>query len=474
AKPESNMVANWIKLSKSNEEIIGARKLGKTLFLCPEDVLKHQVIFPILVPAVNYILKEHGKIDKLILIVTDQKDNRYNFGDTINSGKLIKKIFPGQFGNIKDIELLIVSHVNPYMADLAHEYFKKELPSHAPVNATGKFYPVISAGIPHLNAALHNVAFNLYGRKCYPIQVKQPPQEALRTGSGHGTVEPVSLTPFIRDMVIRMIKTHISRYDYMGAIGVIEEFGELPNAALVKNVLHYAEMRRNLNITEATKFLNAHSSDSTIKALLDEDKSPSLANLLKHMLSLLKIQARNKNIYGFVLNVGTFYENLLRYIAWDVTGIEELKDVSKQQFLSNTTSITGLDSKNGSILCTPKTYSKLIEDKIKQNKAASYKDSYGMLKKFSNVYKIRNKLLHQIAGINEQQLNNLCSNNDKRSIGISLNINQTASLVDFITSALEELLKAILKETSIPNLYNEINEFIYKTLEPDLSNEVKL
>ena len=63
-----------------------------------DDVTNDTLEFPILQPALDYILDYNARIDILILIVTDQPGILRNRDDTIHCGELIEQLIQARFG----------------------------------------------------------------------------------------------------------------------------------------------------------------------------------------------------------------------------------------------------------------------------------------------------------------------------------------------------------------------------------------
>ncbi|MBF0564911.1 MAG: hypothetical protein HQK89_06685 [Nitrospirae bacterium] len=475
-------------LGINTKEKFGARIIASHLlekFKENEDI-ESKLKFPLLMSVIKNVVDKHKSIEKLILVVTDQENPSFCHTDTIHSGLLIKKVFQKKskdshidVSKIKAIELLEVTHADPQRADLAYEFFKTELPKKVPPEKVTFIYPVISAGIPHLNNELHHVSLNLYPGKCQPKQVKQKQTDPILMCDGDESCEinDVDIEPFMRDMAIEVIKTHIKRCDYSGAIDVIERIERLPLSDFAKEILYYAEMCKNFNFDEANQALEKLDKLDRSKFKSDERKQlevkverwkneikeageSSVKELLKHLLSVIKINAKNKWFYFFVVNMGSFYENVLRYITWKVTGIKSLEATNSQFFYP----------KGKKTRCDRSGFCKILNDHLSNpgNDAdiQKYLNIYSKVDNFTPYYDKRNGLLHKIQGVSENTIEDLYKKDTKRKSGIEgCAGTKYGSFIESTVCALEELLKELLGKDYIYDFYDDLNEYVSKLLE---------
>lgn len=86
-----------------NLRAISERLLDRYRDQYDDNVTNETLEFPILQPALDYILDHNERIDILILIVTDQPGISHNRDDTIHCGELIEQLIQARFDRIASI-----------------------------------------------------------------------------------------------------------------------------------------------------------------------------------------------------------------------------------------------------------------------------------------------------------------------------------------------------------------------------------
>jgi hypothetical protein len=74
----------------NNGALKNPRNHGNLLNVHYEKFEKY-IRFPIVQPAIEYVLEGHCQIDKLVMVVTDQRDEKFNSKDTLSFGRILKK-----------------------------------------------------------------------------------------------------------------------------------------------------------------------------------------------------------------------------------------------------------------------------------------------------------------------------------------------------------------------------------------------
>ena len=211
--------------------------------------------FPILDAAISLVTQEHA-LDRLILVATDQSEQtaaRYRDRDTIYSAKIAKRLIEAnQRASVRLVELAYYRKAP--LRDEAYVFFGELL---APLAARAvELHACLSGGIPALNTALQEQAFRLFrGRNCSLYEVTEDALGAVGAAP-HSRAHFVAPEPFLRDFVADMIERLLARYDYSGALDLLQAFRD---AALwnprAEQLLTYAERRANLDLKGAEQTL---------------------------------------------------------------------------------------------------------------------------------------------------------------------------------------------------------------------------
>ena len=207
-----------------------------------DDVTNDTLEFPILQPALDYILDHNERIDILILIVTDQPGILRNRDDTIHCGELIEQLIQARFGRdiIAAIEKEIVRDP-PNEADRMYRTIRTLI--RRKIKGEDKLFVLPSSGTPAISAALTHAGMNLYDQRCTAVQVDRPANDP--TGATPGNAHALAPTPYLMDAVRLGAKELIKHGNYSGALDVLERFGTWPDGLF--DLLKHARARVNLH-----------------------------------------------------------------------------------------------------------------------------------------------------------------------------------------------------------------------------------
>jgi len=213
-------------------------------------------------PILKTVLDEFpcsSVVDKLILVVTDQPqgtDERFRCRDSVYVGEVLKRLIEKDYSE-KVREILVVRYQgNPSDRESSYKFFGKALPQLAPNAEVKQFHAALSGGTPALNNSLQDQALRLYRTKCRFYQVVPPSESEVHAGAEKGKIQPVSARPFLRDLATVIVEQLLHRYDYSGALEVLNMFRPIrfwQNE--VEAALRHAERRLDLDLKGATQAL---------------------------------------------------------------------------------------------------------------------------------------------------------------------------------------------------------------------------
>jgi len=215
--------------------------------------------YPIVKTSVEGTLGKVKKIDKLVLVTTNQKEGTsesFRCRDSLNTGRVIKYLIEHDYQNrINEINLIQYEN-HPTDRKRTYEFYGQLLTSIAPEDKVKEFHASVSGGIPALNDSLQEQAIRLYKSKCNIYSVIPPSDENGRKGADIGMLQPVHPAPFLKDLSVSIISELIDRYDYSGAIDVLRTFKAVKFwDEEVEVILRHAEFRLNLNFEESAGVL---------------------------------------------------------------------------------------------------------------------------------------------------------------------------------------------------------------------------
>ncbi len=257
-KPGQEAVAKWLGCKEGARYIAG--KIWENLRRDPS--VADRLRYPILKTALDVVLTDNDFLDELVLVVTDQPGGtyeRFRCRDSLYTGEIIKELIQRDYGNrVKRVSIHYYRE-NPANREQGYAFFGELLPRVAPEAEVGEFHAVLSGGTPALNDGLQEQALRLYKTRCRFYEVLPPGDEESLKGAEKGELQPISAKPFLRDLAIGIIEQLLDRYDYSGALEVLDMFRPVKFwDQTVEDVLRHAERRLDLDLHEATRVLAKH------------------------------------------------------------------------------------------------------------------------------------------------------------------------------------------------------------------------
>lgn len=254
----------------------------------------------------------------MLLFATDQPSSAgpHRDWDTIESAKLIESLLPTLFGDQLETIMTVPVQFNASEHDRAYDFIGTTLDREVQRDASSVFAS-IKGGIPAMNAALRERIVQRFGPHALLIEIDEPPEGERWTGN-EGSARIINSWPFRRDGVLRLLENLLTRYDYGGALRLIELEGI--QASEAKVFLQHALARINLDFKGASACLKGMAGTPHQWKILAEDAwgLQRLADLTCTAQTALE----REDYAGFLSRVATFCENCRRLLCWILTGIK--------------------------------------------------------------------------------------------------------------------------------------------------------
>ena len=190
---------------------------------------KKRLRFPILRPALEYILDQlgSGKVDRLLLIVTDQDADNSDPRDTVFCGQLLELLVRDEWDHAKVGEIkhdFLVIRRNPHVADEMYSQIRDKLVSLRNDHPEAGLYVLTSPGIPAITDGLRHAGMNVFRDRCKVMEVDRPANDP--DGAAEGKAREVLLAPYVKDGIRRGVEALVRKQDYAGALGLLEDSPE--------------------------------------------------------------------------------------------------------------------------------------------------------------------------------------------------------------------------------------------------------
>lgn len=304
------------------------------------DALAARIALPILLPALQWALEEHGRVDMLVLYATDQVEGtepRLREQDTLYLAELMKRWLnrhPWKTqGKLGKVQVQVLRGLNPSLHDQAYAWYDKEVRR----KWREEFHVCVvslAGGTPACNTALLLQAIRAFGRRAQVVYIPK---------------EGSALRLRIAEELHQSFQNHalqaaLGRCDFAAARALMEEDG-YDEAWL--HLVRYAEHRFAFDFDAARKALQQahetcrHQDLATLPALVDRHG--------RHLTRLEggDIQALTEELYhnacwtyrqgryvDFLGRAFRFQENAARWAVERACGVEadEGDDKKKQAF----------------------------------------------------------------------------------------------------------------------------------------------
>jgi len=231
-----------------------ARALGQVL-LDNWDAYRDAIQTDILIKALRWVVRKHGGVDRVILVASDQTDERYRQTDTITIAQVIERLLlehRGSFEWAKAIGEVTIETLtaNPASYDEMTLFYDRLLPT-IPVRHGDMVYLAVSGGTAAMAAMLLFKGIEHFQAQAHPLYVNE--YDAMPTSLNVG--RRIMLNALVSD-----IRLSIGAYQYHAALRLVEENADflrqtIRNFDMLCAVIRYARARLNFDFTEAENAL---------------------------------------------------------------------------------------------------------------------------------------------------------------------------------------------------------------------------
>lgn len=400
----------------------GSRYIGEailTLVGMDSDVL-NRCRYPIIKTKL-FESATNTVFDKVILVATNQKEDvqeRFRDRDTIHTAHIIKLLIEADFpDNVHDVE--IVEYSQPLHRDQTYAFFGNQLRQMVPNPDTlTKFHALLSGGIPSLNASLKDHAMHLFRDKCQFNEVSPPSDTALRRGEAViGVLDNVQTDPFLKDLCKSIVFPLIERYDYAAVREVLNSFKGISFwDDKTDMLLAHATQRINLKLQDAAVAIKCIHDDPPYEQWYNEVSNSSLLDRIRELYSVADIRYESEEYPECLWRISSFYEASILYLFGILLDLKPTRLGFKVDELKKTHPDVHIYlSKNENCKQhkghwdTSRWFIKEVISYCKRNKKKTCFEEwelvYEHLSSLNALSSLRNKMLHDQAGISVKDLN---------------------------------------------------------------------
>lgn len=437
------------KKAGQNFQLISNRKGGKVL-LDQLETYKDKIVYPIIKPAVDYVLTQTGLINRIILVCTDQNSNDeiddfFKNNDTIETAKVLEKLLFDYYGSkIREIKKLPITR-NLIYYDAMYDFFEEKFDSKMlRFGLNDNVYLFTQGGVDAVNTALLLKTIERY-----------PQVQQLNKPENSQTAFPLSFPAKFRNNLNKQQILHdLENYNYAAILTV-------DYSRKVIALAQYAYKRVSFDYDEASKQINyLLENDQTNRAfytkLANEIRADTQSFYFRQKEAYLtaKIKYQQQAYSDFLVQMFSLAENILKpkveeYLNGKIIYNEgdnhkewnellntkpELIDYLNQQKIDGNQLI--YSKPNRAVFKTIFNYA------VQENQADLLNRLY---KDLDELTKLRNRVAHELVKVNKTDINNYLSTNNS-------NIEQLLDIADEYF------------EVDAFDIYDEINEKIKSML----------
>ena len=169
--------------------------------------LRGQLSAPILEAAIRQVLVQHGgaRVNSVILVSTDQEDERYRRGDTVTCAEVLKCLLKDTFGKSVEREPTVIRITEPpnhYDRMLTFYTRRVVVKTEAQADAV---YVLCAGGTPACNTALLLAAIERFRQRCHVMTVDEKSGVAIPLAAGRRILDT-----YRRETLTRLLE----RFDF--------------------------------------------------------------------------------------------------------------------------------------------------------------------------------------------------------------------------------------------------------------------
>lgn len=259
------------------------------------DLLDNVIDMPLTLPLVTEIRNQKRKIDKFILVYTDQEneDEMFKMNDSLYIAGIFKKILIKRFSyNEEDfLDHPVKEKVTDYDFQFASmgEECKKLIP-HNP-DEIENIYLFPQGGIDQINITLTLQLIKCFGYKVKIFQAKE--KETPR--------QIYFAELYLRDLTFDHIITLVTKGDYSGAMLLLKTL-DSENYKNLKSLLIFGDLKINANFNEITNLGKKSFEENIVPEIVKKtkDRIPGCKNEVKNLFE--KSSTTGENDYAFRVN----------------------------------------------------------------------------------------------------------------------------------------------------------------------------
>lgn len=317
-----------------NEQIRPPREKGKEIL---DDFTNYysRLSYPIIQPALEYIFndKKHERIDRVVLVVTDQDEKNtkpaHRANDTIEFARILQRVIEKHYGQKKIAQInLIKITQNPNFIDEMYIFFGKTLNSNKALKMENfeTCYVEQAGGIPSANMALLFQCINKFEEKCSPVYVSEK--------TGHAI--PIKFTDAIlHDKRKALLLELASKFDYALLCDHLDSNKE--NERFIYILSQYAQHRLCFDTSTAISFAKQGAGEFLSRDrnifedfLIDLEKigQRDHVSLISELYHNMTVKYFRKEFVDFLGRIYRFKEAVLRYLFEINTGVST--DIDKR------------------------------------------------------------------------------------------------------------------------------------------------
>jgi hypothetical protein len=290
---------------------LAAREAGQ-LWIEQFDTLYERLSLPIIRAALEYVLRQEGRIDQLIFFGTDQENEIYRPSDTLHFAALIARLLGQQESRIGCIEVALVGSNPPIDPTLYDEAFSAYGEKMRPLAEEEKScYVLTTGGLPACNTALILQSIGLFADRCHVIYTSSN-AEPWPLQIGH------QVTGIMRKAAAIEL---LGNFDFAAASRLLNYNGLADE--LTKCLLAYANARINFDFEGARDHLEGAIAKSRgelrqrlqetrkgLERLINQEELARIAELYHNA----RITWDNGHYVGYLSRLIRFQEAVLRHL----------------------------------------------------------------------------------------------------------------------------------------------------------------
>lgn len=292
----------------------GVRAIGQAIHDRLGDFEK-RLRFPIIEPALEFVLGHEKFIDTLLIVGTDQPEGTPSYHrsrDTWHYANVICDCVAKTYGDRIGVVEPIKREASPPEAE-AEAFFGNLIDKHIPSSSEPRVYALMKGGVPGMNSALVWQVVHTYGSNASILTVPEPPDHERAEGAT-GTARREDTWPLRKQGITRILKALLDRSEYHAAHEFLRAEGvDAPRAMAF---VEHAAARQNHDFERAYDALDQYPTGRSgqWRVSASEDRSLSLQRPVE-VASAADLLLERGDYVGFVTRAAMFTEVCRRFVV---------------------------------------------------------------------------------------------------------------------------------------------------------------